>query len=87
MAGATGPRRAAAEDPRNHESRDAVGAEPPAWFELHLRAALRNASPEGGQGNLLHVAAYCGAPAALDSFRIARKVLAEQSRAAKNRKS
>ena len=25
----------------------------------------------------LHVAAYCGAPAALDSFRIAKEVLAE----------
>ena len=25
----------------------------------------------------LHVATYCGAPAALDSFRIAKKVLAE----------
>ena len=25
----------------------------------------------------IHVATYCGAPAALDSFRIAKKVLAE----------
>jgi 4-carboxymuconolactone decarboxylase len=30
----------------------------------------------------LQVGAYCGAPAALDGFRIAREVFAEQDRAA-----
>ena len=28
----------------------------------------------------LHVACYCGAPAALDSFRIAQKIFAEKPR-------
>ena len=60
----------------------------PHELELHLRAALRNGVTKAEVKEIfLHVAAYCGAPAALDSFRIARKVLAEPSRAAKTRKN
>ena len=60
----------------------------PHELELHLRAALRNGVTKAEVKEIfLHVAAYCGAPAALDSFRIARKVLAEQPRAAKGRKN
>ena len=60
----------------------------PHELELHLRAALRNGITKREVKEIfLHVAAYCGAPAALDSFRIARKVLAEQSRAGKTRKN
>ena len=59
----------------------------PHELELHLRAALRNGVTKAEVKEIfLHVAAYCGAPAALDSFRIACKVLAEPSRA-KPRKS
>lgn len=51
----------------------------PHEFEIHLRGALRNGvTKDEIKEILLHTAVYCGAPAALDSFRIARKVLAEQ---------
>ena len=51
----------------------------PHELELHLRAALRNGISKAEVKEIfLHVAAYCGAPAALDSFRIAKKVLAEK---------
>jgi 4-carboxymuconolactone decarboxylase len=47
----------------------------------HLRGALRNGcSEEEIQEVLLQAAVYCGLPAALDSFRVAEKVL-EESRA------
>jgi 4-carboxymuconolactone decarboxylase len=60
----------------------------PHELELHLRAALRNGVTKAEVKEVfLHVAAYCGAPAALDGFRIARKVLAEQPRAPKTRKN
>lgn len=50
----------------------------PHELELHLRAALRNGVTKAEVKEIfLHVAAYCGAPAALDGFRIAKKVLAE----------
>jgi 4-carboxymuconolactone decarboxylase len=51
----------------------------PHELEIHLRAALRNGiSPAEIKELLLHGAVYCGAPAALDGFRVARKVLAER---------
>ena len=51
----------------------------PHELELHLRAALRNGITKAEVKEIfLHVAAYCGAPAAIDSFRIARKILAEK---------
>ena len=49
----------------------------PHELELHLRAALRNGITRREVKEIfIHVATYCGAPAALDSFRIAQKVLA-----------
>jgi 4-carboxymuconolactone decarboxylase len=51
----------------------------PHEFEIHLRGALRNGvSAAEIKEILLQTAVYCGAPAALDSFRIARRVLAEK---------
>jgi len=51
----------------------------PHELELHLRAALRNGITRKEVKEIfLHVAIYCGAPAALDSFRIAKAVLAER---------
>jgi 4-carboxymuconolactone decarboxylase len=53
----------------------------PHELELHLRAALRNGvTKQEIKEIFLHVAVYCGAPAALDSFRIAKRVLAELRR-------
>ncbi len=50
----------------------------PHEFEIHVRGALRNGvTKDEIKEILLQTAVYCGAPAALDSFRIARKVLAE----------
>lgn len=50
----------------------------PHELEVHLRGALRNGvTRDEIKEILLHTAVYCGAPAALDSFRIARKVFAE----------
>ena len=54
----------------------------PHELEVHLRGALRNGVTRAEiKEILLHTAVYCGAPAALDSFRIARKVFAEQDAA------
>jgi len=50
----------------------------PHELEIHLRGALRNGvTRDEIKEILLQVAVYCGAPAALDSFRIARRILAE----------
>ncbi len=50
----------------------------PHELEIHLRAAIRNGITAAEIKEIvLQVAVYCGAPAALDSFRIARKLLAE----------
>jgi 4-carboxymuconolactone decarboxylase len=50
----------------------------PHELRIHLRGALNNGvSREEIREVLLHCAAYCGAPAALDSFKLARQVLAE----------
>jgi 4-carboxymuconolactone decarboxylase len=50
----------------------------PHELRLHLRGALRNGvSVEEIRECLLQSAVYCGAPAALDAFRVAREVLAE----------
>ncbi len=52
----------------------------PHELEIHLRGALRNGvTRDEIKEILLHTAVYCGAPAALDAFRIPRKVLAEQA--------
>jgi len=50
----------------------------PAELKRHLRGALRNGlTREEVRECLLQTAVYCGAPAALDAFRIAREVFAE----------
>jgi 4-carboxymuconolactone decarboxylase len=50
----------------------------PHEFEVHVRGALRNGVTKNEiKEILLHTAVYCGAPAALDSFRIAKRVLSE----------
>jgi 4-carboxymuconolactone decarboxylase len=47
-------------------------------FGVHVRGARRNGCTEQEiQEVLLQTAAYCGAPAALEAFRIAAKVLEE----------
>jgi len=50
----------------------------PHEVRLHVRGALRNGcSRDEIRETLLQAAIYCGVPAAIDSFRIAREVLAE----------
>ena len=50
----------------------------PAELNLHLRGALRNGvTREEIRECLLQSAVYCGAPAALDAFRIAGEIFAE----------
>ena len=51
---------------RNHE------------LKLHVKGAIRNGcTREEIREVLLQVAIYCGVPAAVDSFRVAREALAE----------
>ena len=53
----------------------------PHELEIHLRAAIRNGMTKAEiKEAFLHVAVYCGAPAALDSFRNAKKIFAETPR-------
>src|SRR5690554_2193816 len=50
----------------------------PHEIEVHVKGALNNGvSREEISEVFLQVAVYCGVPAAIDSFRIARKVFAE----------
>jgi 4-carboxymuconolactone decarboxylase len=47
-------------------------------FGVHVRAARRNGCTEEEiQEVLLQTAAYCGAPAGLEAFRVAEKILIE----------
>ena len=47
-------------------------------FELHFRGALTNGcTPEELRETLTQITIYCGVPAGVESFRIARRVLAE----------
>ncbi len=56
----------------------------PQELELHVRGAINNGvSREEMREVFLQTAIYCGAPAALEAFRVARKVFAEQDAAAK----
>jgi 4-carboxymuconolactone decarboxylase len=51
----------------------------PHELRLHVRGALRNGvTKDEIRGVLTQVAVYCGFPAALDSFRVAREVLKEE---------
>jgi 4-carboxymuconolactone decarboxylase len=50
----------------------------PHELEVHVRGALRNGiTVDELREILVQTAAYCGWPAAIDSFRVARKVVAE----------
>lgn len=50
----------------------------PHELKVHVRGALRNGvTKEQIKEVFLQVAVYCGAPAALDSFRLARQVFEE----------
>lgn len=51
----------------------------PHELELHVRGALNNGlTREEIAEVFLQVGVYCGAPAAIDSFRVARKIFAEE---------
>lgn len=48
-------------------------------FELHFRGALNNGCTlDELRDTLLQITAYCGAPAGVEAFRIANKVLADE---------
>jgi 4-carboxymuconolactone decarboxylase len=50
----------------------------PHEVELHLRGALNNGCTKAEiMEVLLQTAIYCGVPAAIDSFRLARKIFSE----------
>ena len=52
----------------------------PDEFELHVAAALKNGvTPDELQDALIQVAIYCGIPAGVEAFRIASRVLKEQT--------
>ena len=51
-----------------------------AEFEILVRGALRNGcTPEEIRDTLIQVAVYAGIPAGVEAFRIARKVLMEET--------
>jgi len=51
----------------------------PHEFSVHVRGALRNGCTQDEiQEVLLQTAAYCGAPAALESFRLAQQVIEQE---------
>jgi 4-carboxymuconolactone decarboxylase len=51
----------------------------PHEVRLHVRGALRNGCTKAEiMETLLQAAIYCGVPAAIDSFRVAKEVLNEQ---------
>jgi len=52
----------------------------PNELRLHLRGALNNGVTREEIGEIfLHCGVYCGAPAALDSFKVAKQVFAEDA--------
>lgn len=52
----------------------------PHELRIHLRGAIRNGvTPQEMQEIFLQCGVYCGAPAALESFKIAKEVLAEET--------
>jgi len=56
----------------------------PHELEIHLKGALRNGvSKVEIREILIQVAGYCGFPAAIDAFRVAKKVFAEHEPTAK----
>jgi 4-carboxymuconolactone decarboxylase len=60
----------------------------PHELKLHVKGALRNGlTREQIREVFLQVAIYCGVPAGVDSFRIAREAFAEYDREAKEQKA
>jgi 4-carboxymuconolactone decarboxylase len=60
----------------------------PHELKLHVTGALRNGcSADDVREVLLQAAIYCGVPAALDSFRVAREAIAEFDRPAAGRQA
>jgi len=60
----------------------------PHELRLHVRGALHNGcTAEEIREVLLQTAVYCGVPAALDSFRVAREVLKDEGGAAPAREA
>jgi 4-carboxymuconolactone decarboxylase len=54
----------------------------PHELKLHIRGAINNGVTRDELREVfLHCGAYCGAPAAVDAFRIAREVFAEDAKA------
>jgi 4-carboxymuconolactone decarboxylase len=54
----------------------------PAELRLHIRGAMNNGvTREEMREIFLHCGAYCGAPAALDAFKTAKQVFAEDAAA------
>jgi 4-carboxymuconolactone decarboxylase len=54
----------------------------PAELRLHIRGAMNNGvTKEEMREIFLHCGAYCGAPAALDAFKTAKQVFAEDAAA------
>jgi 4-carboxymuconolactone decarboxylase len=53
----------------------------PHELKLHLKGALNNGvTKEEIREIFLHCGAYCGAPAALDAFKVAKQVFAEEAK-------
>jgi 4-carboxymuconolactone decarboxylase len=54
----------------------------PAEFEIHFRGAIRNGcTPEELRDVLEQITIYCGVPAGVEAFRIARKVMDDMEKA------
>jgi 4-carboxymuconolactone decarboxylase len=54
----------------------------PHEFEIHMRGAIRNGVTKAEVREILiQVISYCGFPAAIDSFRIAKRIFAEHEAA------
>jgi 4-carboxymuconolactone decarboxylase len=52
----------------------------PQEFKLHFRGALRNGCSLGElRDTLTQIAIYCGIPAGVEAFRLAREVLKEEN--------
>ena len=48
-------------------------------FELHFRGAIKNGVSKDELRAILHIISiYCGVPAGVSSFRIAKKIMAEE---------
>jgi 4-carboxymuconolactone decarboxylase len=59
----------------------------PHEIEIHVRAALNNGlTKDEIREVFLQTAVYCGVPAAIDSFRIAKKIFAETPSGRKGKK-